>query len=172
MICFNIIQLYTIISALVCDLQHKSKCAGHLAYLSPYRNAINVPDDAAPKLDSLELRADVWAAPDHRNRCSAGPPPLLNGDYCGGLKTEQVSAPGRGLASAKGTGFHESWPFKWVQCDTMHGSAVTFRKQGHMLTKTPWPSALRRSSGEPGPNVTCGDWDSAGITTPQRLLGN
>lgn len=86
MICFNIIRLYTIISALVCDLQHKSKCAGHLAYLSPYRKAINVPDDAAPKLDSLELRADVWAAPDHRNRCSAGPPPLLNGDYCGGLK--------------------------------------------------------------------------------------
>lgn len=137
MICFNIIQLYTIISALVCDLQHKSKRAGHLADLSPYRKAIKVPDDAAPKLDSLELRADVWAAPAHRNRCSTGPPPLLNGDYCGGLKRSKCPRQVEGWLRQKAPA--STSPDLSNECNVIQrtGQQSHSESRAHMLTKTP-----------------------------------
>lgn len=44
---------------------------------------------------STSSLAGVWSAPDRRNRCCAGCPPL-KGTYCWGLEGEHVSSPGWG----------------------------------------------------------------------------
>lgn len=74
---------------------------------------------------------------------------------------EQMFTPGQRSTWAKGTRFHTHWPFKWVQCDTVHGSAVTCWKQSL------WPPQLKPFS---TPAVTCGCWDSAWITSLGGVL--
>lgn len=79
-----------------------------------------------------------------------------------GTKTEQVSTAGQGSGWAGGTGFHKSWPFKWVQCDTMCGSAVKCWKQAHMFN-TPWPPHHKPALSVTACRVVT---ETAGITTP------
>lgn len=108
------------------------------------------------------LTADVWAPPQHRNRCSTGCP-ALNGTYCWGRKRSKCphQVVGRvGQKAPASTSLDLLNECNVIQC---------MGQQSHAESRpTCWqrPSDPRRLHTAPAPAMTCGDWDSAGLTTP------